>query len=241
MAGRASSRKYAGPALFEKGKRLGVITRKDHAKLDMPEAARAIYVDVEGFKDKSPSLVGILVEGVLEQVVLDPRLSAAAIARGCRVSSIEEFARDLRERCHTEGRKLVGYSEHELRVFAQHAAVDFFDVYRDARMIARKWWIRCRDGEERPKKLKLYLKSIGYRIPAALSAGQATSWLRSVIDGLGRKRRYRTLTKGVKTKWRDLLRYNAHDCLGMETLVTHAVRQLAAGGTKHNSYVRKNG
>ena len=41
----------------------GVISRED--------AARAIYVDFEGFKDKSPCLIGILVEGVLEQVVLD--------------------------------------------------------------------------------------------------------------------------------------------------------------------------
>jgi len=54
----------------------GVISRED--------AARAIYVDFEGFKDKSPCLIGILVEGTLEQVVLDRRLFAAAVASRCR-------------------------------------------------------------------------------------------------------------------------------------------------------------
>jgi len=35
------------------------------------EANRAVYFDFEGFKSESPSLIGILVEGHLDQVVLD--------------------------------------------------------------------------------------------------------------------------------------------------------------------------
>lgn len=204
-------------------------SRRKHVRVSLSslEAARAIYVDFEGFKDKPPSLVGILVDGDLRQVILEPRLFPAAVAKECEIGSIEEVARQLRVRCKAEGRILIGYSEHELRQFKQYANEDFDDVYWNALVIAKRWWSVFHRGKVRPRTLKAYLKAIGEAMPAALGEGKATARLKSVLGSLGRKGKYKALTKGVKKKWWNLLEYNEHDCRGTQRLVTIAVNRLA--------------
>jgi hypothetical protein len=203
------------------------IQKKVHTNFSPEEASRAIYVDFEGFKGKTPSLVGILVEGVLTQTVLDPRLFPAAVVKGCKAGSINEVAHNLRERCQAEGRKLVAYSGHELRTFATYSGVDFSDVYRNALLIARKWWNVFHHSKPIDRKLKTFLTAIGAPMPASLGVGNATSRLRAVIDMLERRHTYRALTPVVRKKWRDLLAYNAHDCRGTQRLVCHATTELA--------------
>jgi hypothetical protein len=194
-----------------------------HGVISREEARRAIYVDFEGFKDKSPCIIGILVEGVLEQVVLDRRLFAAAVASRCRQASIEAVAGEFMTRCRSEGRRLVGYSQHERRMFWQYAGIDFVEEYRDARMIANRWWNKCRKGVVRvDNTLKSYLEAIGYPMPASLGTGNTTARLQAVIEMLGRRLRYPDLTPCVQAKWRDLLAYNRHDCRGMKKLISIA-------------------
>ena len=191
-----------------------------HGVISQEGAARAIYVDFEGFKDKPPCLLGILVEGALEQVVLDRRLCAAAGASRCRQSSIEVVAGELMTRCRSEGRIVVGYSQHERRMFWQYAGIDFFEEYRDARMIANRWWNKCHKGAKRiDNTLKSYLEAIGCPMPASLGTGNTTARLKAVIEMLERRLRYQDLTPSAKAKWRDLLAYNRHDCRGMKKLV----------------------
>lgn len=204
-----------------------VSTKKRHALPSEAEATRAIYVDFEGFKDKAPSLVGILVDGQMKQVVLEPELFPAAVANKCETGSIEEVARELRTRCKAEGRVLIGYSEHELRLFKQYAEENFDDVYRNALVIARRWWHVFHQGEVRPRTLKAYLKAIGHEMPASLGLGKATARLKSVIGSLDRRGKYKAVPKGVKKKWWNLLDYNERDCRGTQTLVTLAVSELA--------------
>jgi len=206
---------------------MSAIAKKAHANFSQEEASRAIYVDFEGFKDKTPSLVGILFDGVLTQVVLDPRLFPAAVVKGCKTGSIHDVACDLRERCQAEDRTLVAYSGHELRTFATYSGVDFSDVYRNALLIARKWWNVFHHGKPIDRKLKSFLTAIGAPMPASLGVGNATSRLRAVIDMLERRHTYGALTPVVRKKWRDLLAYNAHDCRGTQRLVSRAVRELA--------------
>lgn len=208
--------------------RMRAVAKKAHANFSQEEASRAIYVDFEGFKDKTPSLVGILVDAVLTQVVLDPRLFPAAVVQGCKPGSVQEVARDLRERCQAEGRTLVAYSGHELRTFSTYSGVDFSDVYRNALLIARRWWNVSHYGKPIDRKLKTFLAAIGAPMPAFLGVGNATSRLRAVIDMLERRHTYGALTPVVRKKWRYLLDYNAHDCRGTQRLVSHAVRELAS-------------
>ena len=203
------------------------VAKKVHTNFSQEEASRAIYVDFEGFKHKTPSLIGILVDGVLAQVVLEPRLFPAAVVKGCKTGSIHDVACDLRERCQAEGRTLVAYSGHELRTFDTYSGVDFSDVYRNALLIARKWWNVFHHGKPIDRKLKSFLTAIGAPMPASLGVGNATSRLRTVIGMLERRHTYRALTPIVRKKWRDLLDYNAHDCRGTQRLVAHALRELA--------------
>ena len=213
-----------GPSLREKEIMMLPSDKTVHGVISREDAKRAIYVDFEGFKDKSPSLIGILVEGSLEQVVLDRRLFAAAVASRCRQTSIEAVAGELMTRCRSEGRRLVGYSQHERRMFWQHAGIDFFEEYRDGRMIANRWWSKCRKGAVRiDNTLKTYLEAIGSPMPASLGTGNTTARLHAVIEMLESRLRYPDLTPCVKAKWRDLLAYNRHDCRGMKKLVSIAV------------------
>lgn len=198
-----------------------------HVSMSETEAARAIYVDFEGFKDKPPSLVGILVDGKLKQVILEPKLFPAAVAKECKMGFIEEVARELRARCESEGRVLISYSEHELRQFKQYANESFDDIYRNALVIAKRWWNVLHPGEVRPRTLKAYLKAIGHEMPASLGADKATARLKSVIGSLDRRGKYKAVPKGVKKKWWNLLDYNERDCRGTQTLVTLAVSELA--------------
>jgi hypothetical protein len=109
-------------------------------------------------------------------------------------------------------------------MFWQHAGIDFFAEYRDGRMIANRWWSKCRKGAVRiDNTLKTYLEAIGYPMPASLGTGNTTARLHAVIEMLERRLRYPDLTPCVKAKWRDLLAYNRHDCRGMKKLVSIAV------------------
>lgn len=74
------------------------------AVISVAEAERAIYIDCEGFEEQSPTLVGILIDGELEQVVLDPYLRAVADARGHRLSTLERETVNLQQRSTNESR-----------------------------------------------------------------------------------------------------------------------------------------
>lgn len=202
--------------------------KKLHRSLSAAESERAIFVDFEGFQDQPPSLIGMLVDGSLTQVVLDPRLTAAASAKGCRVAALRDVALALKRWCQQGNRKLVGYSQHELRVFSDYADVDFRDEYRDARMIAKRWWNICRPGVPRPDhSLKTFLAAIGKPCPSYFGERKMTSRLRSVIGMLSTRRTYAALTPVVKAKWRKVLSYNEYDCRGMQALVAIASREIA--------------
>jgi hypothetical protein len=202
--------------------------RNPHASISVAEAQRAIFVDFEGFKYRPPSLLGILVDGSLTQAVLDSRLTAAAAAKGCFAGDIRDVAAALQRRCREEGRKLVGYSQHELQVFAKYGGIDFCEEYRDARMIAKRWWNKCRPGAARQDNgLKSFLEAIGRPCPAYFGQQKMTTRLRAVITMLRRRVNYESLTPLAKAEWQNLLDYNAYDCRGMQALVALAAKEVA--------------
>jgi hypothetical protein len=203
-------------------------TKNPHASISVAEAQRAIYVDFEGFQDQPPGLIGIMANGSLTQVVLDPRLNAAAEAKGCRMASIRDVATTIKRWCQDGGRKIVGYSQHELQVFAEYAGVDFTAEYRDARMIAKRWWNVCRPGTpRRDNGLKTFLEAIGRPCPSYFGEQKVTSRLRAVIDMLANRGTYASLTPVVKSKWQKLLSYNEYDCRGMQELVALSSSEMA--------------
>lgn len=191
----------------------------------MSEAKRAFYVDCEGFANKPPSLIGILCEEDFRQVVLDPALAPAAVAKELEVCALSDVVTDLIHRCRAEGRLLIGYSLHELDLFRDYARVDCSSFYRDAKRIATRWWNRSHpDTRREDRSLKSFLTDINFEIPSRLGIQKATARLRAVRDGLMKHKHYHCLTAVTKGKWTKLLDYNWFDCAGMNALVMHALR-----------------
>lgn len=203
------------------------INKKIEARLSQAEAERAIYIDFEGFEGHSPSLLGILIDNSLEQVVFDTRLSLAAEAKNLRVTTLRDTVINLLAKSEAEGRLIVAYSQYEKNVIEEFAQADLTGPYRDARMIAIRWRAIChRDRSLNGRGLKDFLEFISFPRGSHLGEKKSTSRLKSVGDMLARKESYQALTPVVKAKWTKLLEHNDIDCRGMCALVVLAAKEL---------------
>lgn len=203
------------------------------------QADRAVWIDFEGFANASPTLIGVLIDGVLEQVVLEPLLAEAARAKGLRLSTLRQEVDRLVALCRAEGRVLVAYSRHELKVIRDHCGLDVSDIYRDALKIAKRWWRRTHPGRPlEDRSLNAILALVGHPVPPHLGERKTTHRLRGVLAGLAAKGTYDALTPVVKAKWTKLLEHNASDCRGMELLVQLAVSN-GAGPSAGGASVRR--
>lgn len=203
-------------------------TKNPHAVISLAEAERAIYIDCEGFKDKSPTLIGVLMDGTIEQIVFDPDLELAATRKGLRISTFGAEARRIYELCLQEQRVIVAYSEHELRLFADYADIDIGTHYRNARRIAKRWKNQVRPGDQiGGRGLKDFLRFIGYPMGGYLGEKPPTERINGIRDMLCKHGSYGALTPRKKKDWTKLLEYNRVDCEGMRTLVILASRGLA--------------
>ncbi len=59
--------------------------KKQFSDITLAEAERAIYIDFEGFENKSPHLIGVLIDDTYQSIVLDPELTLAAEQRQLHV------------------------------------------------------------------------------------------------------------------------------------------------------------
>jgi hypothetical protein len=200
-----------------------------HPMMSPDEVERAIFFDFEGLADDSPALVGILVEGQLQQLVLRESLTSAAEATGLRVTVLPLALLALVERCSREDRRLVAFTSHESRTASSFAQIDLGVHYRDAHKIAKRWRNSCLPSAiPRDNSLAAFLKIIGYPVPRHLGTQQSAARLRYVEDQLQRRGSYAELTPVAKRKWKAFLRHNEADCRGMAALVRTASADLAA-------------
>lgn len=198
-----------------------------HSRISPFEAERAIYIDGEGFQDQSPALFGILVGQELEQVVLDPDLAPVAEARGHRLSTLRREAIAIVDRANAEDRRVVAYSQHEREVFADFAGIDISEIYRDARMIGKRWRNRMYpELRGSSNDLKSFLELIGYERGLYLGDRKTTKRIRDVREMVSRKGSYDALTPVKKAQWTKLLQHNEIDCRGMQALVLRASHEL---------------
>lgn len=188
------------------------------------EVARAIYIDLEGFVDTSPSLVGMLVEDLFEQIVLDPGLATAAQAKGLRSVSPKKYFEWLLRRAKSEDRRICAFTRHELTTVAKHFDIDLSTVYLDGHKLAKSWWKRSHPGI-RPDagwSQAFFEEQLGLERPRHLRGGNATSRIRSVTDQLERHGAYEQLRPVAKGKWTKLLAYNELDVRHLASIVRAA-------------------
>ena len=106
------------------------------------EATRGIYIDFEALSGEETSIVGNSVEESLVQVVTDARLQSAADAKVLPVTPFGHLMSELHERAVTADRRIVAFSQHELRVTEKWCGIDLGDRYADGRKIGKRWFNR---------------------------------------------------------------------------------------------------
>jgi len=207
-----------------KPEKLSPETKAFESSMSQVETARAIYIDFEGFVDRTPALIGVATEGDFVQTALDPGLELAAAAKGWSSQQGDNVIKDLLAKARGEKRRIVAYSQHEKRVCKKFYAIDLSPVYADARLIAKKWRKKTHPGlKPGPKSLKEYLHLIGYERGSYLGERRSTRRIKAVRDMCAKRGSYDALTATVKAKWTKSLQNNSIDVLGMRELCRRAV------------------
>jgi hypothetical protein len=194
------------------------------------ESEKAIYIDFEGFQDKSPTLIGCWCDGSFSQIVFDPVLKPAAKAKGLSVREAKQATEDLLRWATAQNRRIIAYTQHEKRLASSYFGVDLSPVYADARMIAKKWLAHLKKRhvnwkEEYPHwdieyGLKDFFELTGYDRPSYLGKQKSTKRIRDVTNMLVKRNcHYERLTHTTKGKWTKLLKHNEHDVIGMRYVI----------------------
>ena len=206
---------------------------------------RAIYIDFESLREDppSPGLLGVLVagpEGGFEQLILDPVLARAAKATPhCRAIPLPDAIAEIVKRADDEDRAIVGWSLFERSVVQKSAIPQtvkdrFVARYINGRQLASRWKSVLHPDVKLPKndkfdprnRLDRFAELTRYPHVAKLQ-GKPAAWLRRVLKAMKRSEgRYERLKDGQKAVWRELLRYNEHDCRALAHVVRKAAFEL---------------
>jgi hypothetical protein len=208
------------------GPRLGSIGA--HRSITLEEAERAIYIDFEMRVKDPPALIGVLMEGAFDQVILAPGLMKAVGRGKTTFYSLLEVVEGLYRLCLEEERQLVAYSQHERNVIHHFTGLDVGPIYRDARMIAVDWRKTFHPNwRTKSNKLKTFLRQINYLRAEDVEDTEPAAWIDQVTKGLKRAGKFSELTDKQKAAWKRLLDYNWNDCDGMRELTLRAARESA--------------
>jgi hypothetical protein len=202
--------------------------------LSADEALRALYIDFEGEKDRSPVLLGVHRRGrgprpYVHAYFVD---EAFAVFGDTALSPHDAIARVVR-RAEARDRKIVAWSTHELDIVRGFRDVDPELVTRfEARFVnalaLAKYWRNKLQGGAKPAvgRLPDYLAMIDYAVPDEGLGGDVGETIRAIRTTLARDR---TPTAHQRERWRRLLEHNRHDCIGMRRLCIQATRELKDG------------
>lgn len=206
---------------------------------------RAIYIDIESLRTVPPqvALLGVLngTDGEdLEQLIVDPRLAPARVARRARlrVANWADAVEEILTRAVSEERPIVGWSNFDRDRMAE-ARPDLRDEiharYVNALEIARPWRQRVhpnfkieRADQFAPKHtLDQYARLAGYSDVWALEDATPARWIRHTLRQLeANDGHYRRITPQAKRDWHKVLDYNRHDLLALRHIVMVATREL---------------
>lgn len=202
-------------------------------RLSAAEARRALYIDFEGRKDKPPVLLGVQRRGqgarpFVHQVIVDGVFSPLGGPSQPLIDAIAGLVR----RAERRDRRIVAWSEHELRVVRSLVDMDadlaarFEARYANARRIAERWRNKLYGGDKpETGALAGYLALINYEMPAEAAGGQVGDTIESLRPTLERGS---AATDRQRERWRRLLEHNRFDCAGMRRLCLRATAELDA-------------
>ena len=185
------------------------------------EAKKGIFIDFEGFEDKSPTLIGVLIENEFTQIIFDKNLKSAADKKGLAINDAKQYLTSLTQKAKKESRRIFAFSQYENNIFKEFYGLDIDPYYCDVRFIAKKLKTKkYQDYVLKSRELKKYLEMINFKRPAHLGEQKSTKRIRDVLAGLQANNNiYDELTNTQKSKWTNLLAHNKIDVLGMQAIV----------------------
>jgi hypothetical protein len=204
----------------------------------------AVYVDFESLQGpaSSPALLGVLIDDGrkerFEQIVLDPRLYPAIVAKPhVRTGTL----RDAVDELLALNMPVVGWSSFDREVVAT-SDIDttlrstWTDRYVNALLQARTWRTKVHpsfkivkaDAYAAKHTLDRYAELAGYPGVAQLRNAAPARWIRHVLRQLSAVKHYRRVTRQTKRDWHRLLDYNRHDCFALRHVYLKAAAELAA-------------
>lgn len=183
------------------------------------QAKRAIWIDFEGYVKEAPALIGVLIDGEFEQILLDDRFAGAASyggAKPMRVIPGTKMISDLLKRAISEDRKIVAFSSLEKEQCLRWYGTDISSVYVNAKSVAKRWAKTVRPGEK-IRTLKDFEALAGFQRSKDTGFRRNTSCLNAALRDL---RRYGELhNPSPKRHWTNLRKHNRQDVEAMQHIV----------------------
>ncbi len=186
-------------------------------KISLAEAERAIYIDFEGFEKDAPALLGVLIDGAFEQIILDEKFQGAASYQNpMRFVPGKQLISELLDRSIKEDRRIVAFSAHEKEQCMRWYQIDISKQYVNARIVARML-SKGIEREEKPRTLKEYEQLTGFVRKKDTGQRLNTKCLREALKDL--ERYGALLNKGRRTGWTKLREHNRQDVEAMKHIV----------------------
>nr|WP_213394567.1 hypothetical protein [Yoonia sp.] len=197
-------------------------------KLTPKEAARAILLDYEGNKDKPPTLLGWLLDGVYQAWVIEPVFSDCASryrAKGTVALEHHKAVRELLSRAVTEDRLLISWSLHDLRMMQSVVDEDaqslLSHIHRNALDTVRPWYRNSVGQRQGPATLQFFAELVGYHVPVRYGPGVTGQSLRLLREQLAGGRGYAELTDKAREGWQTVVKHNQQDLLAMKAVLDY--------------------
>ena len=193
-----------------------------------------LYIDFEGDTEGELYMVGILSNGVFEQIILTEKLKGLAKARDLRIITFKDFLKEIKN-----FKKIAAYSLHEYDVLSE-AGWDGFEVgscnYINLASAAKRWIRRKRKDEfdSLPpfrKNLNQYqasrirnslasrMRLTDYKPPSDYAPFKTTARFKSGMDALDKNNHdYTKLTPTQKSKLTKALKHNEFDVKALQVL-----------------------
>ena len=210
----------------------------------LEEAERGIYIDFEGRPTHHPALLGCayssgdLTESVVGQALVGDwsdatrvRTAIASLPPEGRLPSqdLHQVLDALLTLAEHEDRRVLSYSQHELRMIRLYAP-DLYDrtldLYRDPKKGLKRWWYQrfSEDPPEDKHRLQMYLSLLGcqdYASGEPKFVGGVISAFESFVES-----DTSSLPDDFGDQWMAALRKNRDDCEGVRCAIIKGLSDL---------------
>jgi hypothetical protein len=214
--------------------------------LTAAEAKRAVFIDFEGTRKDSPSLLGVYIAGrkSFSQTVMEKALYPAALYKSPKITwpvkaaSPVEALDKLRRAVESKGLRVFAWSKLEQRIIIKLLAgsPELREFWKgrveDAIPYAKAWKRRAhpdaklsRKKGRGPNTLENYEKLIEYKRHTIHGWGLTGKRVRGVRAALAKRGSMKKLTRTQKGYWTNLLIHNKDDCRGMAEVIAVVARK----------------